>query len=159
MLPCTNFPFSSVIFPLLKTCDTVVSFKLERRKKVHPHILLLCTIHIRELIACYPLFSLIGIPFPTPIKSISKVEEQNGLTINVFGYEEAIYPLYLSSCDGVPINLFFFRFLSYGRGASTNLTSRQGRTSPCGHRTMEVSRTLPYFHPYSILYSQERSLR
>ena len=55
--------------------------------------------------SCYPLFSLVGIPFPTPLKSIPKVEQQNDLTINVFGFEEAIFPLYLSSRDGVPINL------------------------------------------------------
>ena len=51
------------------------------------------------------MFSLVGIPFPTPLKSIPKVEQQNDLTINVFGYDEAIFPLYLSSRDGVPINL------------------------------------------------------
>ena len=46
-----------------------------------------------------------GIPFPTPLKSIPKVEQQNNLVINVFGYEEFVFPVYLSSRVGSPINL------------------------------------------------------
>ena len=51
------------------------------------------------------LFIFTDIPFPTPLKSIPKVEDLNNLAINVFGFEEDVFPLYLSSRDGVPINL------------------------------------------------------
>ena len=39
-----------------------------------------------------------GISFPTPLKDIKRIETQNDLSINVFGYdrEEKVYPLYLS---------------------------------------------------------------
>ena len=46
-----------------------------------------------------------GVSFPAELKSIARVEQQNSLSINVFGYEEFVYPLYLSSRDGDPINL------------------------------------------------------
>ena len=34
---------------------------------------------------------LIGIDFPTPLSQIFKVEKQNNLAINVFGYEDNVY--------------------------------------------------------------------
>ena len=43
--------------------------------------------------------------FPATLKSIARVEQLNDLAINVFGYEEFVFPLYLSSRDGDPINL------------------------------------------------------
>ena len=46
-----------------------------------------------------------GVSFPAELKSIARVEQLNDLAINVFGYEEFVFPLYLSSRDGDPINL------------------------------------------------------
>ena len=60
----------------------------------------------------------VGIPFPAPLKSIARVEQQNSLSINVFGYEEVIYPLYLSSRDGDPINLLLISKVVDGESRS-----------------------------------------
>ena len=46
------------------------------------------------------------IHFPTPLTQIRKVEKLNDLAINVFGYENFVYPLYLSENYSIkPINL------------------------------------------------------
>ena len=63
----------------------------------------------------FSFLSFVGIPFPTPLKSIPKVEEQNDLSINVFGYEEVIYPLYLSSRDDASINLLLVSAVVHGQ--------------------------------------------
>ncbi|XP_065183200.1 uncharacterized protein LOC135814066 [Sycon ciliatum] len=46
-----------------------------------------------------------GVMFPATLRDVSKVEIQNGLAINVFGYEGNLYPLYLSERQETPINL------------------------------------------------------
>ena len=37
-----------------------------------------------------------GVSFPTPLKDVGKLERQNDISINVFGYdkEEKVYPMY-----------------------------------------------------------------
>lgn len=40
-----------------------------------------------------------GISFPTPISQIKKFEDQNGISINVFGFEKEFFPLYISPLD------------------------------------------------------------
>ncbi|XP_065178129.1 uncharacterized protein LOC135808825 [Sycon ciliatum] len=54
---------------------------------------------------------LFGIDFPTPLSQISKVEKQNSLAINVFGYEDnVIYPLLLTKKRGEKvINLLLYQ--------------------------------------------------
>ncbi|XP_065198789.1 uncharacterized protein LOC135830431 [Sycon ciliatum] len=54
---------------------------------------------------------LFGIDFPTPLSQISKVEKQNNLAINVFGYEDnVIYPLLLTKKRGEEvINLLLYQ--------------------------------------------------
>ena len=54
---------------------------------------------------------LFGIDFPTPLNQISKVEKQNSLAINVFGYEDnVIYPLLLTKKRGEKvINLLLYQ--------------------------------------------------
>ena len=37
-----------------------------------------------------------GITFPVTIKQIPQIERQNGLNINVFGYDKSVYPIRLS---------------------------------------------------------------
>ncbi|XP_065193139.1 uncharacterized protein LOC135824333 [Sycon ciliatum] len=46
-----------------------------------------------------------GVMFPATLRDVPKVELQNGLAINVFGYEGNLYPLYLSERQETPINL------------------------------------------------------
>ena len=48
-----------------------------------------------------------GIEFPVSLKSIDKVEKQNlSISINVFGYEDCVYPLRVSKVvDKTAINL------------------------------------------------------
>ncbi|XP_065198654.1 uncharacterized protein LOC135830317 [Sycon ciliatum] len=46
-----------------------------------------------------------GVMFPATLRDVPKVELQNGLAINVFGYEWNLYPLYLSERQETPINL------------------------------------------------------
>ncbi|XP_065193177.1 uncharacterized protein LOC135824374 [Sycon ciliatum] len=46
-----------------------------------------------------------GVMFPATLSDVPKVELQNGLAINVFGYEGNLYPLYLSERQETPINL------------------------------------------------------
>jgi hypothetical protein len=46
-----------------------------------------------------------GIDFPTPISQISKVEKQNNLAINVYGYNRGIVPYYISDKIQDRINL------------------------------------------------------
>ena len=54
-----------------------------------------------------------GVAFPTPLKDISRIETQNNISINVFGYdhEEKVYPLYLSKSvvEERHINLLLIR--------------------------------------------------
>ena len=37
-----------------------------------------------------------GIAYPVAVKDVAKFEKQNGISVNVFGYEEGYYPLYIS---------------------------------------------------------------
>ena len=37
-----------------------------------------------------------GITYPVAIKDVSKFEKQNDISVNVFGYEDGYYPLYIS---------------------------------------------------------------
>ena len=37
-----------------------------------------------------------GITYPLAIKDVSKFEKQNDISVNVFGYEDGYYPLYIS---------------------------------------------------------------
>ena len=37
-----------------------------------------------------------GIPYPVAVKDVPKFEKQNNISVNVFGYEESYYPLYIS---------------------------------------------------------------
>ena len=52
-----------------------------------------------------------GVEFPTPIKDIKRIEAQNNISINVFGYdrEEKVYPLHLTKDinDERHVNLLF----------------------------------------------------
>jgi hypothetical protein len=46
-----------------------------------------------------------GVEFPTPISQISKIERQNNLAINVYGYDKGIVPYYISDKIQDKINL------------------------------------------------------
>jgi len=37
-----------------------------------------------------------GIEFPVTINQIPKIEKQNNISFNIFGYEDEVYPLYIS---------------------------------------------------------------
>ena len=37
-----------------------------------------------------------GIAYPVAVKDVPKFEKQNNISVNVFGYEEGYYPLYIS---------------------------------------------------------------
>ena len=37
-----------------------------------------------------------GIDFPTPISQINKIERQNNIALNVYGYERAVVPYHIS---------------------------------------------------------------
>jgi hypothetical protein len=37
-----------------------------------------------------------GIDFPTPLSQITRFENQNNISINVFGYDDEIFPLQIS---------------------------------------------------------------
>ena len=58
---------------------------------------------------CFFLFCFIfftDIKWPASLKDVEKVEKQNNLAINVFGYENgSIYPLHLTKSSSSPINL------------------------------------------------------
>ena len=59
-----------------------------------------------------------GIEFPTPLNQIPKVEKQNSLAINVFGYSESagVHPLYLSKDHTRdPINLLLITKVEDGK--------------------------------------------
>ena len=38
-----------------------------------------------------------GITFPVTIKQINRIEKQNNININVFGYDESVYPIRISN--------------------------------------------------------------
>ena len=62
-----------------------------------------------------------GIKFPTPLSQIPKVEQHNGLAINVFGYSEAagVHPLYLTKDHSAsPINLLLITKVEDGKTLS-----------------------------------------
>ena len=40
--------------------------------------------------------SMTGIAYPVAVKDVPKFEKQNDISVNVFGYEEGYYPLYIS---------------------------------------------------------------
>lgn len=46
-----------------------------------------------------------GITFPTPISKIQKFEKQNNISINVFGYENDFFPLYISELESANANV------------------------------------------------------
>lgn len=46
-----------------------------------------------------------GISFPTPLSQIKKFEEQNKISINVFGFEKELFPLYISQLDQAAKNV------------------------------------------------------
>lgn len=46
-----------------------------------------------------------GITFPTPISKIQKFEKQNNISINVFGYENDFFPLYISELESANANI------------------------------------------------------
>ena len=53
---------------------------------------------------CFIFFT--DIKWPASLKDVEKVEKQNNLAINVFGYENgSIYPLHLTKSSSSPINL------------------------------------------------------
>ena len=59
-----------------------------------------------------------GIDFPTPLSKIPKVERQNNLAINVFGYAESpkVHPLYLTKyLTRDPINLLLITEVNDGK--------------------------------------------
>ena len=59
-----------------------------------------------------------GVGFPVTLKDISKVEKQNNLAINVFGYSQqaGIHPLYLTNdLDHEPINLLLLTEVKDGK--------------------------------------------
>ena len=59
-----------------------------------------------------------GVNFPTPLSQIPKVELQNNLGINVFGYSESagIHPLYITKDnDKSPINLLLITEVKDGK--------------------------------------------
>ena len=41
-------------------------------------------------------FNMNGIAYSVAVKDVSKFEKQNDISVNVFGYEEGYYPLYIS---------------------------------------------------------------
>ena len=62
--------------------------------------------------------NLTGVGFPVTLKDIPKVEKQNNLTINVFGYSQrpGIHPLYLTNdLDHEPINLLLLTEVKDGK--------------------------------------------
>jgi hypothetical protein len=68
-----------------------------------------------------------GIDSPTPLTQIKKVERQNGLAINVFGYDNGIYPLHTSEASAhIPrVNLLLRSRSRYSitRGSRTSIDS------------------------------------
>lgn len=46
-----------------------------------------------------------GITFPTPISKIRKFEKQNNISINVFIYENDLFPLYISELETANVNV------------------------------------------------------
>ena len=57
-----------------------------------------------------------GVGFPVTLKDIPKVEKQNNLTINVFGYASVIHPLYLTKdLTKDPINLLLIAEVKNGK--------------------------------------------
>lgn len=46
-----------------------------------------------------------GITFPIPISKIQKFEKQNNISINVFGYENDFFPLYISELESANANV------------------------------------------------------
>ena len=62
-----------------------------------------------------------GISFPTPLSQIPKVERQNNLVINVFGYSDSagVHPLYLTKDHSAsPINLLLITEVKDGKTKS-----------------------------------------
>ena len=53
-----------------------------------------------------------NVDFPTPVEQVPRIERQNDLAINVFGYtsNEGVFPLYVSKNNPQvePINLLLF---------------------------------------------------
>ena len=51
-----------------------------------------------------------GIDFPTPISQINKIERQNNIALNVYGYERAVVPYHISGqpTDGWMDDLRFY---------------------------------------------------
>ena len=57
-----------------------------------------------------------GVGFPVTLKDIPKVEKQNNLAINVFGYASVIHPLYLTKDHSAsPINLLLITEVKDGK--------------------------------------------
>ena len=50
-----------------------------------------------------------GLVFPMKVSQIEKFERQNNISINVIGYEDSLFPVYISKLKfGEPINLLLF---------------------------------------------------
>ena len=55
-----------------------------------------------------------GISFPTPLQQIKKFEEQNGISINVFGFEKEFFPIYISQLNHISTKVDLFYVQSNG---------------------------------------------
>ena len=79
---------------------------------------------LTALVQNFPLFFyllLIDINWPATLKDVQKVEKQNNLAINVFGYSDnaGIHPLYLSTSENAsPINLLLITQVNDGVSTS-----------------------------------------
>ena len=79
-----------------------------------------------------------GISYPTPLAEIVKIEKNNELSINVFGYDhvDKIYPLYRSKiCAENPINLLLIK-----EGEKTHYCLIKDFSRLMGHRTSSNGR-------------------
>ena len=70
------------------------------------------------------LFNLEGITFPVTINQIAKFEKNNNVSINVLGYENEIFPIFITQTRGVPhinlilieregVQLFNYKYVSF----------------------------------------------
>ena len=91
-----------------------------------------------------------GIEFPVSLKSIDKVEKQNpSISINVFGYEDCVYPLRVSKVvDKTAINLLLIsddekQHYCLINNMSRLLSSQTGNQQHTSHYCMKCLNPLP----------------
>lgn len=94
-----------------------------------------------------------GISFPTPLLRIKKFEEQNGISINVLGFEKEFFPLYISQLDhsDSKIDLLFETLVrkvdTCSPDPKTSSTTHEAHVDPCGYAYQVVCTNSKYTKP------------